>query len=281
MINSQTQPKSRPDAEILPGTKPPAKDTNEPELLTEAEPADKPFPEAENDGVREPAAESQPANAGGAAAEAQTEPVSGSRAEGASEPARAGSGRKLGAVTRRRIVAAVVAAALAGAGAAVVMLWREAGVLEEERSARQAVALAASSFGEALLGYDYANLQAARDGVLSRAGDDFAKTYDEAFTGGLEGVITQLKARAVATCRDAYVGEVGDGRAKVIVVCDAQVTSSAGTRRMLGTYLEEKLIWSGGRWLVDEVNAIGASDETLTDPDGRPRAEPSPSASGG
>jgi Mce-associated membrane protein len=167
-----------------------------------------------------------------------------------------------------RLVGAVVAMALAAACTTAVLQWRQAAALAEEKASRRAVATAAASFGRALLSYDYRDLQAARDRVLALAGEDFAKTYDEAFTGGLEGVIAKLHASAVATARDVYVAEIDGSRAKAVAVFDSQVTSDTGTRRMLGTYLEMKLVESRGNWVVDEVNAVGATSETITRPDG-------------
>ncbi|MCT9930495.1 hypothetical protein N5079_09730 [Planotetraspora sp. A-T 1434] len=169
---------------------------------------------------------------------------------------------------RARAIGALTALALAGAVTAGVLEWRRAGALQEEGTTRREVATAASAFGRALLSYDHADLQVARDRVLGLAGEDFAKTYDEAFTGGLEGVISKLRATAVASVRDVYVGEIDGSRARAIAVFDSQVTSDTGTRRMLGTYLEMKLVRSRGRWLVDDVNAVGAASETLTKPDG-------------
>jgi Mce-associated membrane protein len=181
-----------------------------------------------------------------------------------------------------RAAGAVVAAVLAAAVTTAVLQWREGSALAAERADRVAVATTAGEFGKALLSYDHADLQAARDRVLALAGEDFAKTYDEAFTGGLEGVITQLKASATASVRDVYVGDVDEGRAKAVAVFDSQVHSDSGTRRVLGSYLEMKLVRAKGRWVVDEVTAIGAADETTTNPDGTPRpsatstATPSP-----
>ncbi|MBO3745316.1 hypothetical protein J5X84_04485 [Streptosporangiaceae bacterium NEAU-GS5] len=192
------------------------------------------------------------------------------------EPARAGGN------VRTRVIGAVVAMALAAAGTAAVLEWRQASALQQEKDVRIEVAAAANRFGTALLSYDHRNLQAARDRVLGLAGADFAKTYDEAFTGGLEGVITKLNASAVATCREVYVGEVDEGTASAIVVCDALVTSDSGTRRMLDTYLKESLSLKKGRWLVDEVSAIGG-DEVMTDKNGQvvPSATASPGTGDG
>ncbi|MDF5755910.1 hypothetical protein [Spongiactinospora sp. TRM90649] len=162
-----------------------------------------------------------------------------------------------------------VAGALLTVGAtAGVIQWTRAGRLAEEKADRAAVATGAGEFAVALLSYDYRNLQAARNGVLSRAADGFARTYDEAFTGGLESVITKLRASATATVRDVYVADVAEGGARAIAVADAQINGTMGTRRVLGSHLEMRLVRLGGKWRIDEVTAIGAADESVTRPGG-------------
>lgn len=163
----------------------------------------------------------------------------------------------------------VLAACVATAG----MQWRAADEAAQREADREAVRDRAGRFGQALLSYDHTNLQAARNTVLSLASDDFAKTYDVAFTGGLEGVITKLKASAKATVRGVYLGEIDaeGASAKAVVVMDSEVRSSAGTRRVLGSYLDMRLARQRGTWRITEVTSIGAVNESMTDPKGKPR----------
>ncbi|WP_442778638.1 hypothetical protein, partial [Actinomadura sp. WAC 06369] len=162
-------------------------------------------------------------------------------------------------------VGLLLVAAVATAG----LQWYRADRAAQEEAARQAVERQAGEFGQALLSYDHEHLQDARNRVLSLASEDFAKTYDVAFTGGLEGVITKLKADASATVRAVYLGDVDESTARAIVVMDSEVRSSAGTRRVLGSHLDMRLVRKDGTWRVTEVTSIGAAQETMTDPDGR------------
>ncbi|MFC6403111.1 hypothetical protein [Planobispora longispora] len=57
--------------------------------------------------------------------------------------------------------------------------------------------------------------------------------------------------------------------------------STAGTRRLLGTYMELGLIKIGGQWKVNDATVMGAADELLTDPDGKEITQPEPSPSPG
>ncbi|TDC66100.1 hypothetical protein E1200_17255 [Actinomadura sp. GC306] len=182
------------------------------------------------------------------------------------------------------LVRATVAVALIGSIITAGLQWYQADQAAQRDAERREVRTSAAEFGEALLSYDHTKLQAARDRVLGLASDDFAKTYDEAFTGGLEGVITKLKANATATVRAVYLEEIEAGTAKAVVVMDSEVTSSAGTRRVLGSYLDMRLARRGDDWKVTEVTSVGAANETMTNPDGEqekpgagvPSPDPSP-----
>ncbi|MET8334828.1 hypothetical protein [Streptosporangium canum] len=190
----------------------------------------------------------------------------------------AGAGR-----WRGRLVGAVAAMAFAATAATAVLHWMAADRLAEEKAERGAVSARAGEFAVALQTYDYANLQAYRDQVFAISGEDFEKTYDEAFSP-LEGVITSMKAHSSASVRGVYVGEVDEDRAKAITVVDSQVTSTAGTRRMLGTYMELGLVKTGGEWKVNDATVMGAAEELVTDPNGKavePAPTPAPTPSTG
>ncbi|MDP9861994.1 MULTISPECIES: hypothetical protein [Streptosporangium] len=205
--------------------------------------------------------------------------------EGAAPEEAAGNGergRLAGAGRwRGRLVGAVAAMAFAATAATAVLQWMAADRLAEEKADRSAVSARAGEFAVALQTYDYSDLQSYRDQVFAISGEDFEKTYDEAFSP-LEGVITSMKANSSASVRGVYVAEVAEGRAKAITVVDSQVTSTAGTRRMLGTYMELGLIKTGGEWKVNDATVMGAADELVTDPNGKavdaaPTPAPSPS----
>ncbi|MFA1548416.1 hypothetical protein [Actinomadura chokoriensis] len=164
---------------------------------------------------------------------------------------------------------ATVAVALVGSSVTAGLQWHEADQAAQRDAEREQIRASAAEFGRALLSYDHTKLQDARNHVLALASDDFAKTYDEAFTGGLEGVITKLKADATATVRTVYLGEIESGTAKAVVVMDSEVHSTAGTRSVRGSYLDMRLVRRGGDWKVTDVTSIGAANESMTDPDGK------------
>ncbi|WP_068922801.1 hypothetical protein [Planobispora rosea] len=196
----------------------------------------------------------------------------------------AGGTRSGFAAWRGRLIGAVVAMAAAGAVTFGVIQWMSADRLADrlaaEKAERLAVSTRAGEFAVALQTYDHDNLQAYRDHVFGLSGEDFEKTYDAAFSP-LESVITAMKATSTASIRGVYVGEVSEGRAKAITIVDSQVKSTAGTRRLLGTYMELGLVKTGGQWKVNDATVMGAADELLTDPDGKEISQPDPSPSPG
>ncbi|MFB4295132.1 hypothetical protein [Actinomadura sp. NTSP31] len=175
-----------------------------------------------------------------------------------------------GQFTVKVIVVVVLIASVVTAG----LQWHRADKADTREDERRQAGASAGRFGQALLSYDHTKLQAARDKVLSLASDDFAKTYDQAFTGGLEGIITKLKADASATVRTVYVGDIDGGNTRAVVVMDSEVHSTAGTRSVLGSYLDMKLTRDHGTWKVTEVTSVGAANESMTDPNGKQETTP-------
>ncbi|MGI8329214.1 hypothetical protein ACRYCC_04570 [Actinomadura scrupuli] len=209
-----------------------------------------------------------------------TEPKTTADPETAAKPeGDAEAGEKAGGAVRRLVAKrpgwaltarALVVLALAAAVTTAALQWHRADRLDQRERTRQQVAARAGQFGQALLSYDHTRLDAARKRVLGMAATDFGKTYDVAFTGGLQDAITKLKADATATVRTVYVSAVDGSNAKAIVVMDSEVKSSAGTRRVLGSYLEMELVEQHGQWRVNAVNSIGAINESLTKNGGAP-----------
>jgi Mce-associated membrane protein len=138
--------------------------------------------------------------------------------------------------------------------------------LAERESERREVASVAGAFGEALLSYDFNDLEAARGRVVELATENFGRNYSDAFAAGLKEAITQLQASATATVKDVYVAGVSKDEAHVIVVLDSEVRSTAGVRQVVGSYLDLTLLRRKGTWKVDSATSIAATRETNTPP---------------
>src|SRR5690349_19631717 len=122
-----------------------------------------------------------------------------------------------------------LAVVLAIALATVVVQWRYSSDLDRRvnglqgtEATRRDIAQTAGAFGEALLSYDYNDLNAARTRVLALATDSFGQQYTTAFTGGLDGAITKLKATSKATVDSVYISDAIGDTAKAVVTLDSE-----------------------------------------------------------
>ncbi len=158
-------------------------------------------------------------------------------------------------------------------GVLAVVQWRRSASLSGEARDRDEITRTAGAFGRALLSYDADDLAQARERVVRLATEDFGESYTQTFRSGLGTIITKLKATAVATVKEVYVTEVDGDEAKAMVVMDSKVQSSAGTRELVGSYLEMELRREDGTWKVDGVTAVAAAQETITSP--KPSKPPS------
>jgi Mce-associated membrane protein len=168
--------------------------------------------------------------------------------------------RLLGAALAVAVVLLVIASTL------VVSQRGRANRLAQREAERRAVASAAGSFGEALLSYDFNDLEAARRRVVRLATENFGRNYSDAFAAGLKEAITQLQASAKATVKDVYVAGVSGDEAHAIVVLDSEVRSTAGVRQVVGSYLDLTLQRRRGSWKVDSATSIAATRESNTPP---------------
>jgi Mce-associated membrane protein len=146
--------------------------------------------------------------------------------------------------------------------------WRHAHDLGDRQDERAAAGKAAGQFGEALLTYDYKELNAARDRVLALATDRFGQEYTTDFVGALSEAIVKLQATSMATVRDVFLSDVQRDTARAIVTLDSEINSSAGTRRTTSSYLDMALVKQNGAWKIDSVISVAAMDQSTTPPGG-------------
>jgi Mce-associated membrane protein len=180
------------------------------------------------------------------------------------------------AIPRRRSLMVVgFAVLLAMALATIFVQWRHSSDLdkrvdglESAGATRRDIASAAGAFGEALLSYDFNDLNAARARVLALATASFGQQYTTAFTGGLDVAITKLQATSKATVDSVYISDAIGDTAKAVVTLDSEVHSTAGTRRTVGSYLDLTLKHEDGAWKVDTVTSVAALDQQTVAPDG-------------
>ncbi|WP_219471506.1 hypothetical protein [Nonomuraea rhizosphaerae] len=169
---------------------------------------------------------------------------------------------------RRRLLGALAGLLVAALAATAALQWLSASQsrdalarLESERALRLEVSGAASSFGKALLSYDYKDLQTTRATLTAQATGDFLATYDDAFGGPMAEVIVKLKAVSQANIREVYLSDVDEATAHAIVVVDQQVTTPEAIRSVKDSHLKISLVKEKGVWKVNDVTVLGAAKE--------------------
>ncbi|MFG1680153.1 hypothetical protein ACGFNP_08255 [Nonomuraea sp. NPDC049269] len=177
-------------------------------------------------------------------------------------------GVERGRLGRARIMVVMAALLVAALAATAALQWISANQardslarMESERALRLEVSGAASSFGKALLSYDYQDLQATRATLTAQATGDFLATYDEAFGGAMAQVIVKLKAVSQANVREVYLSDVDEATAHAIVVVDQQVNTSEAIRSVKDSHLKISLVKEKGVWKVHDVSVLGAAKE--------------------
>ena len=128
--------------------------------------------------------------------------------------------------------------------------------LAEERDDRKEIERVSGELATALLTYDYEDLEASRDRVLSRATGKFRKEYESAFESGLKTLLTETKATSKGTVTDIYLSDIQDSTASTIVVANAVADGTAGRRASLASYIQLDLVEVEGRWRVDGVTNL-------------------------
>ena len=136
---------------------------------------------------------------------------------------------------------------------------------DAEVDEREEVEATAAAVAEAILSYDYNDIEGSLDRVEEHIGGEFADVYAETFRSVQVPVITQLQAVATAEVQLVYVTAVDEGTAHAIVLVDQTVQSTAGLRTLTGTYLQLDLVERDGRWVVESIPLrISSQNETLT-----------------
>jgi hypothetical protein len=162
---------------------------------------------------------------------------------------------------RRGLALVCAALAVAALGFAVLAAVSTAR-LDRERKDRNAVEELSGRFASALLTYDYQDLAGAKKRVLALSTGKFRKEYETAFSGGLDVLFRETKARSAGTVTDVFVGPIQGGTVTTIAVVDAVAQGTAGGRRLVSSYIELQLVKVGGGWKVDGVTNLNLSSPT-------------------
>lgn len=168
---------------------------------------------------------------------------------------------------RRNVLPAAVLVVAALAAVAGVGAW---GLAQRERAddavatlARtQDAALVAGSFVDALLTYDFEDLDAQAAAIERSATSRFVAEFRTAFSDQLIDAITAEQTTSDAEVRDVFTTSDSADTMRAIVAVDSTVRSTTGASVVLESVLELRLVHLDGEWLVDEVASRGSRDVT-------------------
>ena len=130
------------------------------------------------------------------------------------------------------------------------------GRLDRQRDA----VLVASGFVEALMSYDFEDLDTQQAAVEQFATEEFQADFSDAFTNEVQGEIVAQQASATVTIEDVYVTVDEGDELRVIVHASSDVSSEGGATAELESYLQVRLVRLGGRWQVDDLTSLGSRD---------------------
>jgi hypothetical protein len=146
------------------------------------------------------------------------------------------------------------------AGAAALSKAGEADDLRDERADRREVARVAAAFGAAYLTYDFDDVEASSAAVTDLATEAFAESFAETSAPGIEELFATLQTSTVATTDEVFVGDVGDGRARALVVVDVAASSTASEQQLSDLSFVLDLVELDGVWRVDAVAPAPQAD---------------------
>lgn len=147
--------------------------------------------------------------------------------------------------------------ALAGVVAAATF----GSVLVRERSTESGLETASRSFVAALLSYDVADLDSAKDRMRPLATDRFYETYESTLTA-----LAEVNARSEGRATQIFVAEVTGDKAATVVMTDSRAETGSGARTSTGSYLRLDLRRSGGSWRVDAVVELAPGRTEAVEP---------------
>ena len=137
-----------------------------------------------------------------------------------------------------------------------VVAIRATGSKNDTDNRLAAVRRTAGGMGSALLSYDYRNLDKTKKEVLRLSTGTFRKQYQQAFSGGLDAILTNTKAVSSVRDIEIFVNDVTDRSATAIVVVDTSISGTAGKNRSLTSYVRLELVHAKAGWLVDGVTNL-------------------------
>ncbi|WP_207549122.1 mce associated protein mas1a [Mycolicibacterium peregrinum] len=157
---------------------------------------------------------------------------------------------------KRRIATALVALlAVAAVAALVVLSLGEYHHRRDDALRTDAVAMS-RDYLVAMAAFDYQKMDANREHIVANSTPGFAAKYDE-MVKALRDIVVTSKGVATATADHVVVDSLDGDTATVVAFVDQHVTNVTAPQGSNQKYrMVVKLVRSGDRWIVDDVQTV-------------------------
>lgn len=157
---------------------------------------------------------------------------------------------------KRRIATGLVALlAVAAVAALVVLSLGEYHHRRDDALRTDAVAMS-RDYLVAMAAFDYQKMDANREHIVANSTAGFAAKYDE-MVKALRDIVVTSKGVATATAEHVVVDSIDGDTATVVAFVDQHVTNVTAPQGSNQKYrMVVKLVRSGDRWIVDDVQTV-------------------------
>ncbi|MEV0673523.1 mce associated protein mas1a [Mycobacterium sp. NPDC050441] len=157
---------------------------------------------------------------------------------------------------KRRIAAGLVALVLLAATAALVMLSIGEYHHRRDDALRTEAVTMSRDYLVAMAAFDYQKMDANREHIVADSTPGFAAKYDE-MVKALRDIVVTSKGVATATADHVVVDTLDGDTATVVAFVDQHVTNVTAPQGSNQKYrMVVKLVRSGDRWIVDDVQTV-------------------------
>ena len=164
------------------------------------------------------------------------------------------------------VLGVILAAAVIGLAMVVAAVKGERDDAQGEIDEAREITSVASSFAEAVAGFDYRDLEGSRGRVAALATEGFEAEYDAALGSELRAGLVEGEVVITPTVQDVYVGSIGAAQATAIVEVDLTYTTAEGTFDVTGNFMLVNMVRTPDGWQVEGLeNVRSGVDTRVTD----------------
>jgi uncharacterized caspase-like protein len=160
----------------------------------------------------------------------------------------------------------VLVATVIGLATVVAAVKGERDDAQGEIDEAREITSVASSFAEAVAGFDYRDLEGSRRQVAALATEGFEAEYDAALGTELRAGLVEGEVVITPTVQDVYIGSIGAAQATAIVEVDLTYATAEATFDVTGNFMLVNLVRTPDGWQVEGLeNVRSGVDTRVTD----------------